>query len=59
MGKRHAMNFLAVQRAEVVAVFSPDPAEHEWAKENLVPWGVQIYSSYDEMLAHPYLEAVF
>lgn len=52
------MNFLAVQRAEVVAAFSPDPTERAWADENLVPWGVKIYSSYDEMINHPGLQAV-
>jgi myo-inositol 2-dehydrogenase/D-chiro-inositol 1-dehydrogenase len=58
MGKRHAVNFLSVQRAEVVAAFSPEESERAWAQENLVPWGVKIYSSYDEMIAHPDLEAI-
>ncbi|KIW06487.1 uncharacterized protein PV09_02923 [Verruconis gallopava] len=58
MGKRHALNFLSVQRAELVAAFSPDAGERAWAEENLVPWGAQIYSSYEEMIQHPGLEAV-
>lgn len=59
MGKRHALNLLArTPRAQLVAAFSPDPKEIEWANSNLVPSGVTIYNDYDEMLKHPGLEAV-
>lgn len=59
MGARHAHNFLhQTPRAVLVAVFSPDPREISWAKENLGPWGVTIYEDYDEMLKHMGLEAV-
>lgn len=58
MGKRHATNFISVGRADVVAAFSPDEGERAWAKENLEPKGVTIYSNYDEMLKHAGLEAV-
>jgi myo-inositol 2-dehydrogenase / D-chiro-inositol 1-dehydrogenase len=35
MGKRHALNFLnRTPRAELVAAFSPDPAELQWAKQH-------------------------
>lgn len=59
MGARHALNFLNnVPRAELVAAFSPEPKEHEWAKVHLEPYGVTLYSDYKKMLEHPGLEAV-
>jgi myo-inositol 2-dehydrogenase/D-chiro-inositol 1-dehydrogenase len=59
MGARHAYNFLHhTPRADLVAVFSPDPREIAWAMENLEPWGVTIYEDYDKMLKHMELEAV-
>ncbi|KAF7553707.1 hypothetical protein G7Z17_g3449 [Cylindrodendrum hubeiense] len=59
MGARHALNFLnRTPRAELVAAFTPDPQEVEWSKKTLEPFGVSIYTDYDEMLKHPGLEAV-
>lgn len=59
MGARHALNFLhRTPRCELVAVFSPDPAEISWARTHLEPHGVELYTDYDEMLKHPGLEAV-
>ncbi|PSK37515.1 hypothetical protein B9Z65_2257 [Elsinoe australis] len=59
MGKRHALNFLnRVPRAELVAAFSPDPAELAWAKTDLEPHGVTIYDSYDRMIEQEGLDAV-
>lgn len=59
MGARHADHFLhRTPRAELVAAFTPDPKELAWAKEKLAPWGVKIYSDFDEMLKHTGLEAV-
>ncbi|KAF2105351.1 hypothetical protein BDV96DRAFT_509501 [Lophiotrema nucula] len=59
MGARHANHFLhRTPRAELVAAFSPDPKEIEWAKEHLEPWGVKLYTEFDEMLKHEGLEAV-
>ncbi|KAG9231682.1 hypothetical protein BJ875DRAFT_429288 [Amylocarpus encephaloides] len=59
IGARHANHFLHhTPRAELTAVFSPDPREITWAKENLEPWGVTIYTDYDNMLKHIGLEAV-
>lgn len=59
MGKRHALNFLnRVPRAELVAAFSPDPAELAWAKTDLEPHGVTIYDSYDKMIEQEGLDAV-
>jgi myo-inositol 2-dehydrogenase / D-chiro-inositol 1-dehydrogenase len=59
MGKRHALNFLnRTPRAELVAAFSPDPAEIEWAKAHLEPYGVTLYTDYDQMIQQPGLQAV-
>ena len=59
MGARHAMNlFHRTPRAELVAVFTPEPREIDWARRELEPSGVVIYTDYDEMLKHPGLEAV-
>jgi predicted dehydrogenase len=59
MGKRHALNFLnRTPRAELVAAFTPDPEELAWAKLNLEPHGVKLYSNYKDMIAQPGLEAV-
>ena len=59
MGARHALNFLnRTPRADLVAAFTPDQKEIDWANVHLVPHGVKIYTNYDEMLQHPGLEAV-
>lgn len=59
MGKRHAINFLhRTPRAELVAAFSPDQTELAWAKQNLEPYGVTLYDSYEKMIQHPELKAV-
>ncbi|CBF86724.1 hypothetical protein AN2378.2 [Aspergillus nidulans FGSC A4] len=59
MGKRHALNFLnRAPRAELVAAFSPDPEEVQWAKQHLEPYGVTLYTNYEDMISHPGLQAV-
>lgn len=59
MGKRHALNLLhRTPRADLVALFTPDAAEREWAKSHLEPYGIVIYDDYDAMLQHTGLEAV-
>lgn len=59
MGKRHAINFLnRTPRAELVAAFTPDPAEMAWAKINLEPYGVTLYDDYQKMIEQPGLQAV-
>ncbi|KAF2793775.1 NAD(P)-binding protein [Melanomma pulvis-pyrius CBS 109.77] len=59
MGHRHALNFLnRTPRAELVAAFSPDPAELQWAKQHLEPYGVTLYDDYDKMLEQKGLDAV-
>ncbi|KAJ3529026.1 hypothetical protein NM208_g9943 [Fusarium decemcellulare] len=59
MGKRHALNYLSrTPRAELVAVFTPDPREAAWARDNIGLFGVEVFADYDEMLRYPGLEAV-
>lgn len=59
MGKRHAINFLNhAPRAELVAAFTPDPAEMAWAKLNLEPHGVILYNDYKKMIEQTGLQAV-
>lgn len=59
VGKIHANNFLhQTPRAELVAAFTPDPAEISWGRQNLEPYGVTLYDDYDKMLGHPGLQAV-
>lgn len=59
MGARHALHFLdRTPRAELVAVYTPDEKEIAWAKTRLEPYGVKIYTDYDQMLKHEGLEAV-
>lgn len=59
MGSRHAVHFLnRVPRADLVAVSTPDDEEIQWGKTHLEPFGVTLYTSYDEMLKHKGLQAV-
>ncbi|KAF2113149.1 hypothetical protein BDV96DRAFT_151844 [Lophiotrema nucula] len=59
MGKRHALNFLdRTPRAELVAAFSPDPEELQWAEQHLKPYGVTLYDNYDKMIEQKGLDAV-
>jgi myo-inositol 2-dehydrogenase/D-chiro-inositol 1-dehydrogenase len=41
-----------------VAAFTPDVGELAWGRQHLEPFGVTLYSDYDEMLKHTDLEAV-
>lgn len=59
MGARHAINFLhRAPRAELVAAFTPDEKELAWARVNLEPHGVKLYTDYDEMIKQEGLQAV-
>lgn len=59
MGARHAINFLnRTPRAELVAAFTPDPKEMQWAKIHLEPHGVTMYDDYDKMIQQEGLQAV-
>jgi myo-inositol 2-dehydrogenase/D-chiro-inositol 1-dehydrogenase len=60
MGKRHVHTLLVrVPRANVVAVCSDQPHETAWAREHYADDGIAVYDSYDAMLEHPGLEAVW
>ncbi|CEO59728.1 Putative Related to dehydrogenase [Penicillium brasilianum] len=62
MGKRHVHTLLyRVPRARVVAVCSTDRQEIKWAQENeeYREFDIAVYSNFDEMLAHPGLQAVW
>jgi myo-inositol 2-dehydrogenase/D-chiro-inositol 1-dehydrogenase len=57
MGARHAINYFEkTPRAELVAVCDPNPETMAWAKTRFE--GVAVYADFDEMLAHPGIEAV-
>ncbi|KIW70773.1 hypothetical protein PV04_03014 [Phialophora macrospora] len=62
MGKRHVSTLQTrVPRARVVAVCSIAAHEVEWARSNpdYVDFGIAVYDSYEEMLNHPGLQAVW
>jgi len=50
-----------VPHAQVLAVCSTEPHEVEWAQNNdeYNEFGVAVYSKYEDMLAHPGLQAVW
>jgi myo-inositol 2-dehydrogenase / D-chiro-inositol 1-dehydrogenase len=59
IGKKHAANFLNQSKMiDFVAVFAPTTAEFQWGAKHLAPYGVFLYSRYDEMMSHPGLDAV-
>ncbi|KAJ5613997.1 NAD-binding Rossmann fold oxidoreductase family protein [Penicillium herquei] len=59
MGRRHALNILHLTpRANLLCACSPAQADIEWADQNLTQHGVQICSSFEEMVKIPDLEAV-
>ncbi|KIW76199.1 hypothetical protein Z517_10945 [Fonsecaea pedrosoi CBS 271.37] len=62
MGKRHVATLLnRVARARVVAVCSAAPHETEWARGNqdYIDFDIKVYDSYDDMLNHQGLQAVW
>ena len=59
-GKRHVSTLInRTPRANVVAMCSIEPTEQAWAREEYKNAGIKVYSSYDEMLNHPGLQAVW
>ena len=61
-GKRHVHTLLyRVPRARVVAVCSSTPQEVEWAKANseYTEFGIAVYDTYEAMLNHSGLQAVW
>jgi myo-inositol 2-dehydrogenase / D-chiro-inositol 1-dehydrogenase len=60
MGKRHVSTLVKrVPRANVVAVCSTAPDELSWARDFYKDTPITVYGSYDEMIAHPGLQAVW
>ena len=60
MGKRHVRTLLnRVPHAQVVAVCSSEPIELEWARNEYKGWGIEVYDSYDRMIQHAGLQAVW
>jgi myo-inositol 2-dehydrogenase/D-chiro-inositol 1-dehydrogenase len=60
MGKRHVRTLLnRVSEAQVVAVCSTEQSELEWARNEYKDWGIQVYDSYDQMIQHSGLQAVW
>jgi myo-inositol 2-dehydrogenase/D-chiro-inositol 1-dehydrogenase len=48
-----------VPRAKVVAVCSDEANELSWARNAYKNTGIEVYSSFDEMLAHAGLDAIW
>lgn len=59
MGQQHALNILkSVPRAKLVCACSPAKADLDWAESNLIPHGVAIFPTFEEMIQFPGLDAV-
>jgi myo-inositol 2-dehydrogenase/D-chiro-inositol 1-dehydrogenase len=59
MGQLHALNILRlVPQAKLVCACSPAKADLEWAETNLIPHGVAVYPTFEEMIQFPGLDAV-
>lgn len=59
MGRRHAFNVLhQVPRATLLCACSPSDDDLAWASENLVPYGVRVVPTFEEMIETAGLQAV-
>ncbi|OGM42338.1 hypothetical protein ABOM_007872 [Aspergillus bombycis] len=58
MGRQHALNLLRTPSAKLICACSPAQADMDWAGKSLAPYGVSIWSSFEDMLNAPGLEAV-
>lgn len=59
MENHHASNSLRlVPRARLLCVCTPAPPGLKWVEEHLAPHGVQVHTSFEEMLAVKDLKAV-
>lgn len=59
MGQRHALNLQRlIPRARLVCACSPAETDLQWAQEHLVPAGVKVFRTFEEMIECPGLEAV-
>lgn len=60
MGKRHVHTLATrVPRCQVIAVCSTSDEEVKWAIDAYKDTGIKVYSSYEEMIGHPGVEAVW
>ncbi len=59
MGQVHALNLLRlVPRARLVCACSPAQPDLDWAETNLIPHGVAVFRTFEEMIEFPGLDAV-
>ena len=59
MGRSHALNVLhKTPRADLLCACSPAEADLIWADEHLIPHGVKVSKTFEEMIDVPGLEAV-
>ncbi|CAM1507976.1 Fc.00g048240.m01.CDS01 [Cosmosporella sp. VM-42] len=59
MGRRHAINLLVkVPRATLLCACSPAGADLIWGRENLVPYGVRVLPTFEEMIETSGLDAI-
>jgi myo-inositol 2-dehydrogenase / D-chiro-inositol 1-dehydrogenase len=59
MGQQHALNLLKfVPRAKLVCACSPAKSDLEWAEGNLIPHGVAVFPTFEEMIQFPGVDAV-
>lgn len=59
MGRHHAMNLLhRTPRAHLICACSPAQDDLLWADEYLVPHGVHVVPTFEEMIETPGLEAI-
>jgi myo-inositol 2-dehydrogenase / D-chiro-inositol 1-dehydrogenase len=59
VGQSHALNVLhKAPRASLLCACSPADADIAWAEEHLIPHGVQVYRTFEELIATPQLDAV-
>lgn len=59
MGQRHTINLLHnTRRANLICACSPAKSDLEWADEHLIPYGVSVVPTFEEMVETPGLQAV-
>ena len=59
IGQPHALNILhKVPRARLLCACSPKDSDIVWADEHLVPYGVRVCRTFEEMIETPQLDAV-
>ena len=59
MGQQHALNLLQLSpRATLICACSPAETDLKWADEHLIPHGVAVFRTFEEMVMYPGLQAV-